>query len=93
MSKQNVLDFFKIIENDSILKQKLKAVANKEDLLKLAQELGYNFTAEDINAVVEKAESDELNEEELSAIAGGGIIRDAWHDLKKTAHHIWNALW
>ena len=38
MSKQNVLDFFTQVENDSTLKQKVQAAANKEDLLKIAQE-------------------------------------------------------
>jgi len=41
----------------------------------------HNLTVEDVKDVVEKVESDELNEEDLDAIAGGrsgllGILHD-----------------
>jgi predicted ribosomally synthesized peptide with nif11-like leader len=91
MSTQNVLDFFTQVETNSTLKQKVQAVSKKDDLLKLAQESGYTFTAEDIKAFVEKSESDELNEEELEAVAGGGL-RQIWGEIKKTASDVWHAL-
>lgn len=42
-----------------------------------------NLTNEDVKDVAEKVESDELNEEDMEAIAGGrsgllGIAHDAW---------------
>lgn len=92
MSEQNVVKFFNQVEQESTLKQKVQAAANKEELLKLAQESGYSFTSEDIKAVAEKAESDELNEEELEAVAGGGI-GDIFRETVKTVRDVWKALW
>ncbi|KAB8315276.1 Nif11-like leader peptide family natural product precursor [Tolypothrix campylonemoides VB511288] len=92
MSKQNVLDFFTQVENDSTLKQKVQAAANKEDLLKIAQQSGYSFSAEDIKAIAETTESEELKEEELEAIAGGGVKQIA-REVVKTAKDVWNAFW
>jgi predicted ribosomally synthesized peptide with nif11-like leader len=91
MSNQNVLDFFTQVENDSTLKQKVQAASQKDDVLKLAQESGYSFTAEDFKAFVEKSQSNELNEEELEAIAGGGFGA-IWREVKNTARDVWNAL-
>lgn len=91
MSNQNVLDFFTQVEKDSALKQKVQTVSKKEDLLKLAQESGYSFTANDIEALSEETKSDELNEEELETIAGGGL-KQIWREVKQTAVDVWGAL-
>ncbi|MCC5645538.1 Nif11-like leader peptide family natural product precursor [Nostoc sp. CHAB 5824] len=91
MSNQSVYSFFSQFEQDSTLKQQVQTATNKEDLLRIAQESGYNFTAEDIKAFVEKNESDELDEEELEAVAGGGL-KQIWREVKNTAHDVWDAL-
>ncbi|MEH1910897.1 MAG: Nif11-like leader peptide family natural product precursor [Nostoc sp.] len=91
MSNQSVYSFFSQVEQDSTLKQQVKATTNKDDLLRIAQESGYNFTAEDIKAFVEKNESDELDEEELEAVAGGGI-KQIWREVKNTASDVWDAI-
>ncbi|MBW4428471.1 MAG: Nif11-like leader peptide family natural product precursor [Nostoc desertorum CM1-VF14] len=91
MSNKNVLDFFNQVEKDSELKQKVQAVSNKDDLVKLAQESGYSFTANDMKVFVEGTESDELNEEELEVVTGGGI-REIWGEVKETARDVLRAL-
>lgn len=89
MSQQNVVDFFTQAENDSTLKQRIQAVANKEDLLKLAQESGYSFTEDELKAVAKEAESDELNEEQLEAVAGGTIYRGGLRDCHRRFKAHW----
>jgi len=73
MSEENAIKFLNQIEEDSTLRQRVQTLGNQEGLLKVAQESGYSFTAEEMKAVTEKINSDELNEQELEAVAGGGI--------------------
>ena len=91
MSNQSVYSFFSQVEQDSTLKQQVQAATDEDDLLRIAQESGYNFTAEDVKNFVEKNESDELNEEELEAVAGGGL-KQIWREVKNTASDVWDAI-
>lgn len=73
MSEENAIKFLSQIEEDSTLQQRVQTLDNQEELLKVAQESGYSFTTEEMKAVTEKVNSDELNEQELEAVAGGGL--------------------
>ena len=91
MSQENALAFFTQVEQNPTLKEKVQTAANKEELFKIAQEAGYSFTADDLKAISEKDESDELDEKELEAVAGGGL-RQIAHEVVNTAKDVWRAL-
>ena len=81
MSVENVKKFFEKVEGDKELKAKLAALGEKRkaqeaaavaELVKLAAAAGYAFTAADL-AQARKQAASELSEEELKAVAGGGV--------------------
>ena len=92
MSQQNALEFFTQVEQNPTLKEKVETAANKEELFSIAREAGYSFTADDMKAITETSESGELNEQELEAVAGGGV-KDIVREVKKTAKDTWRAFW
>lgn len=73
MSEENAIRFLHQIEEDPNLKDKVRSLSNKEELVYLGQEMGYSFTAEEMKSVGEKISSDELSDQELEAVAGGGL--------------------
>lgn len=89
MAIENVMNFIK----DTHQKPELKKILDKpksdfdskeaklEYVAKEAKKHGYNFTASDLKAVLEVPES-ELSDDNLSNVAGGGIIKDAWKKAK-----------
>ncbi|MCU0537090.1 MAG: Nif11-like leader peptide family natural product precursor [Hydrococcus sp. Prado102] len=92
MSRQNVILFFILVEQSPSLKQKVKTAANKEELLNIAREAGYSFSADDLKAVAKESESDELSEQEIETIAGGSVKQIA-HEVVETAKDIWQIFW
>ena len=84
MSIQSVTEFINKLPGDQSLQEEVKsATANKEITLasqavaELAARHGYEFTAEEamqVHQALSAEESDELNEEQLEAVAGGGRI-------------------
>lgn len=89
MTKQSALAFFTYVEQNPTLKQKVKAVVGKEEIFNLAQEAGYSFSADDLKAISQESE---LNELELEAVAGGGVKQIA-HEVAQTAKDVWHAFW
>ena len=91
MAIENVMNFIK----DTHEKPELKRILDKpksdfdskdaklEYVAKEAKKHGYNFTAKDLKAVLEVPES-ELSDDNLSNVAGGGVIQDAWNGFKKS---------
>jgi predicted ribosomally synthesized peptide with nif11-like leader len=78
MSNEKVLSFLNECKVDHELQEKLTKVApeDKEGLIKIANEAGYGFTAEEW-AEYEKtlrAKKDELTEDELDNVSGGGFF-------------------
>jgi len=78
MSKENIEQFFNFIQNNQQLQQQLGAVQNKESFnelaVRLGQENGYIFTAEEAKAFInQKSQKSELelSDTELAAVAGG----------------------
>ena len=56
--------FLAKVKGDSNLQEKLKAAKSPEDVVGIAKEQGYEFTADKIT---------ELSEEELDGVAGGTV--------------------
>ncbi|MEH2083590.1 MAG: Nif11-like leader peptide family natural product precursor [Nostoc sp.] len=68
MSKESVQEFFKAVENDQGLAQRLRSADSPEDIVKLAEESGYSFTVEDLQAIYAE---EGLTQEQLDAASGG----------------------
>lgn len=62
MSLEQLKAFLAKVEGDSSLEEKLKAVKTSDELLSIAKEHGYEFTADRIS---------QLSEEELEGLSGG----------------------
>lgn len=54
MSKEGATKFLKAAATDTALREKFKLVASPEEFLKIALELGYSFTTEELLAVVKE---------------------------------------
>jgi len=75
MSVENVKAFFLKAAEDEALRAKLKALAEREealyeDLVRIAAEAGFEFTAQDVRKAHATADR-ELTDDELDAVAGG----------------------
>ena len=63
MSKEELKAFIAKAKDDQSIQDKLKAAKSPEDVVGIAKEHGHEFTADKIN---------QLSEEELEGVAGGG---------------------
>lgn len=74
--RPEVLEFFKAVETDEALQEKLKAADSPASVIKIAAENGYDFSELELQAamknhLVTPQALEELPEEELLAVAGG----------------------
>ncbi|MBD0390657.1 Nif11-like leader peptide family natural product precursor [Nostoc sp. FACHB-892] len=67
MTQQNATRLFEAVKQDQALQQRLKATANPEAFVKIAQERGYDFSVEELDSEINK-----LSEEDLAAIINPG---------------------
>ncbi|MCC5607005.1 Nif11-like leader peptide family natural product precursor [uncultured Nostoc sp.] len=67
MTQQNATRLFEAVKQDQALQQRLKATANPEAFVKIAQERGYDFSVEELESEISK-----LSEEDLAAIVNPG---------------------
>jgi predicted ribosomally synthesized peptide with nif11-like leader len=74
MSTEIVRQFLLAVSSDSALQEKL-AATDSVNFVKIAQESGYSFTLEDLQAHLAQHNDGELSEDELEAVAGGFIIK------------------
>lgn len=85
MSIETARAFFEKINLDEDLQAKLNAIQSEfaphivREVLEIATEAGFEFTADDLKGLI--AIREELSEEELDAISGGirtfaGLVRD-----------------
>jgi predicted ribosomally synthesized peptide with nif11-like leader len=68
MTQKNAAQLFKALKQDQALKARLKAAADPEAFIKIAQERGYNFTVTEL-----QTELSQLSSEEVAAIVNPGI--------------------
>ena len=71
MSSESLSQFLSAVSSEAALQQKLAAVTDSVHFVKMAQESGYNFTLEDLQAYITQHNNSELSEDELEAVAGG----------------------
>ena len=67
MSEDQLKAFLEKVKGDTSLQEKLKATANSDAVIAIAEEAGFGISADDFN----KAHA-EVSEEELEGAAGGG---------------------
>jgi predicted ribosomally synthesized peptide with nif11-like leader len=74
----NLEQFYNLVQNSQELQEQLGAVETEESFnemaVRLGQENGYTFTAEDVKAFINLKSQEanpELSEQELEAVAGG----------------------
>jgi predicted ribosomally synthesized peptide with nif11-like leader len=68
MSQAGVTEFLADAKKDQELKQKLKAASDTHDWVQIAQDSGYNFTAEEL-----QTQLNSLPEEEVAQIVNPGV--------------------
>ena len=69
MSEEQLKAFLEKVEADTSLQEKLKAAADSDAALAIANEAGFSISAEDL-----KNTKVELSEEELESVAGGSFL-------------------
>jgi predicted ribosomally synthesized peptide with nif11-like leader len=73
MSKESAVQFFTNVSLDEVLQERLKVASDFESFVKVAEEHGYRFTTDELQAVIEEQQSDELFDEQLrSGLYGQG---------------------
>lgn len=100
MSKQNLEQFYTLIQSNQELQAQLGAADNQgsfaETAARLGQENGYSFTSEDVNAFINQKRDGvnaELSEEDLEAVAGGKRDRTCPADTRVTFCVAISACW
>ena len=68
MTHDNAARFFKAAQTDEALQVKLKATTDPETFIKIAEEKGYHFTVEELQAQIEK-----LSPEAIAAVVNPGV--------------------
>ena len=79
MSEEQLKAFMEAVKADAGLQEKLKAAADSNAVVAIAKEMGFMITTEELQwaqAVVE-----ELSDEELDGVAGGGGV--SYPNVKK----------
>ena len=67
MSEEQLKAFLEKVQDDTNLQEKLKAAADSDEVIAIAKEAGFMFSADELT----KAQS-ELAEDELESASGGG---------------------
>lgn len=68
MAQEHAAQFFKAVQKDQALKEKLKAATDPETFVKIAQQRGYSFTVAELDNAIAN-----LSEEEMAAVINPGI--------------------
>ncbi|MDR2578838.1 MAG: Nif11-like leader peptide family RiPP precursor [Chitinispirillales bacterium] len=86
---EQIRQFYEKVNASETLQAKLNELAEREagfeELAKFAENEGFNFTEEDMMALVKKNKSGELSDDDLAAVVGGLKIsfepppEDPWH--------------
>ena len=70
------------IMNDEAANEKLEQAAGIEEVAAILNEYGVELTAEELQEIVAKASGEELTEENLDMVAGGGWLKKTWGHIK-----------
>lgn len=70
MSLERAKSYIERMKTDADFRKKVNECKNTEERAKVVKEMGFNFTAQEL-----KSCTDELTDDELSAVAGGILPR------------------
>ena len=70
MSEEQLKAFLEKVKGDTSLQEKLKGAASPDAAIEIAKEAGFAISAEDIQSM------QDLSDEELEGVAGGGELRN-----------------
>ncbi len=79
MSRDDYLKFRRAVNGNNALKDELaNKVKSRDDLISMANRLGYRFTVEDVSSAME------LSDDELKAVSGGvlDVPHEKWVTVK-----------
>lgn len=68
MAQENAARFFKAVQQDQALKEKLKATTDPESFVKIAEQRGYNFTTQELQTQIGN-----LSAEQVADIINPGV--------------------
>ena len=68
MAHESAASFFKAVQKDQALQQKFKAITDPQTFVEMAEQRGYSFTTEELEAMI-----GELSPEEVAAVINPGI--------------------
>lgn len=68
MAQEHAARFFKAVQQDQALKEKLKATTDPESFVKIAEQRGYNFTTEELQTQIGN-----LSPEQVADIINPGV--------------------
>ena len=72
MSAQAVTALFERVSSDEEFRARLEAAATPEEKHRIVSEAGYEVTRDDVSVIRELAGVQELSDEDLENVAGGG---------------------
>ena len=94
MAKENVVNFYEALKSGKELQSKLKSAADAvggdieskeaflaEIIFPVAKENGFDVTLDELKEY--KPENGELDDEQLEAVSGGGLLDEIWGFYKK----------
>lgn len=76
MSIESAKAFMERMKTDEDFRKEITDCKDADTRMKLVEENGFNFSKEELNS-----SNDELNEDELAAVAGGGWYQDLACDM------------
>lgn len=76
----------KLFAENSEAAAALKAAQTKEEAVELFKGYGINITVEEFIEIGKEITSDELSEEMLLLVSGGGWLRNAWNGVRDFFH-------
>lgn len=68
MAQETAAQFFKAVQKDHALQERLKATSDPEAFIKIAAQRGYNFSLQDLDQAISK-----LSPEEFAAVINPGV--------------------
>lgn len=73
MSVENAKAFIEKLKSDETLRDQIAQAGSDEERLQMATEAGFEFTVEEYNQMVNARGDEELSDEDLESVAGGGM--------------------
>ena len=83
---EKISQIMRLFEENEQAKEALKSAATKEDAVVILAQYGVEITVEEFTQIGKEITSDELSEEMLMLVSGGGVLKNAWNAVKDFFH-------